>query len=227
MLIKDKKIVIFGSGGHAKSILAEILKDNEFKVLGFIDEDKPRGTRVESYNRRNFEVISNISTLSDVIDENTYGVIGVGLNYLRKSIANEVIDKCPSFKWAKIISKDSIINGNVEIGDGTVIMSASIINTGTVLGEHCIINTRTILEHDNKFRDFTSTGPDVTTGGNVIVDHCSHIGLGAKINNNIKIAENTIIGSKSLCTKNCEANSVYMGTPAQKQKIREYDEDYL
>ena len=50
MLTKDKKIVIFGSGGHAKSILAEVLKDNEFKVLGFVDEDKSIGTPVDSYN---------------------------------------------------------------------------------------------------------------------------------------------------------------------------------
>lgn len=227
MLAKDKKIVIFGSGGHARSILTEVLKDNEFKVLGFIDEDKPIGTPVDSYNNVTYEVISSLPMLSNVIDEYTYGIIGVGLNFLRQKIVNEVTNKYPNFKWARIISKDSIINGNVEIDDGTIILSASIINTGTCIGKHCIINTRTILEHDNKFADFTSTGPDVTTGGNVIVDYCSHIGLGSSINNNVKISENTVIGSKSLCTKNCEANSIYIGSPAQKQKNREYDEDYL
>lgn len=227
MLTKDKKVVIFGSGGHARSILTEILKDNEFKVLGFVDENKARGTLVELYDGVKYEVISDLGNLHEVIDENTYGVIGVGLNYLRQKIANEVINKYPDFKWAKIISKNSIINGNVNINDGTIIMSASIINTGTNLGRHCIINTRTILEHDNIFGDFTSTGPNVTTGGNVVVDTCSHIGLGTIVNNNIKISENTIIGSKSLCTKNCEANSIYIGSPAQKQKSREYDEDYL
>ena len=36
--MSKKDIVIFGCGGHAKVVLAEIINDNVFNVVGFIDK---------------------------------------------------------------------------------------------------------------------------------------------------------------------------------------------
>ena len=38
-----KKILIFGSGGHAKVIYSEIIKNKNIKFLGFVDETKKKG----------------------------------------------------------------------------------------------------------------------------------------------------------------------------------------
>ena len=35
-----KEILIFGSGGHAKVIYSEIIKNKKLKFLGFVDEKK-------------------------------------------------------------------------------------------------------------------------------------------------------------------------------------------
>ena len=59
------------------------------------------------------------------------GIIGIGLNYIRKKIVNEVSKLDKNFKWEKIISKSCVLNGNLEIGEGSLIMSGVIINTQT------------------------------------------------------------------------------------------------
>ena len=51
-------------------------------------------------------------------------------------------------------------------------------------------------------KNFSSTAPGVITGGNVKVGESSHIGVGAKIQNNIKIENNN--GSGSIVIKNCK-----------------------
>ena len=37
-----KKIVIFGSGCHAKIVFSEILKLKGYKILGFVDDFAPK-----------------------------------------------------------------------------------------------------------------------------------------------------------------------------------------
>ena len=37
-----KKILIIGSGGHAKVILSEIIQIKEYRIIGFIDEFKKK-----------------------------------------------------------------------------------------------------------------------------------------------------------------------------------------
>lgn len=72
-----------------------------------------------------------------------------------------------NFKFQKIISKDAIINPNVNINEGSLIVSGTVINCGTIIGKHCILNTSSSIDHDNFFGDYSSTGPGTITGGGV------------------------------------------------------------
>ena len=132
-----------------------------------------------------------------------------------------------NFNWTTIISKNSTINGNVRIGKGSLIVSGSVINTGTKIGEHCLINTSSSIDHDNTFENYSSTGPGVTTGGNVELGQCSHLGIGSTVKHQISIGDNTIIGAQSMVLKNCNKNSVYYGIPAKKIRDREDNTKYL
>ena len=64
----------------------------------------------------------------------------------------------------KIVSKDAILNGDVEIGEGTFISSGSLINSKTSIGKHCLINTRSSIDHDCNLDDFSGTGPGLFLG---------------------------------------------------------------
>ena len=49
-----KNIVIFGSGGHSKVILSEILESkNNFKFCGFVDSSKKIGSIVTQVKKKN------------------------------------------------------------------------------------------------------------------------------------------------------------------------------
>ena len=75
----------------------------------------------------------------------------------------------------------------MQIRERGIIMANTLLNNNTVIGQHCIINSGSIIEHDNIFGDFSSTGPGVTTGGNVEVENLSHIGIGATVVNDVKM----------------------------------------
>ena len=76
-------------------------------------------------------------------------------NFYRKKIVNKVFQLDKSFKWESIVSKDCVLNGNVNIGDGSLIMSGVTINTQTIIGKHCFINTSSSIGFKNNFMDFS------------------------------------------------------------------------
>ena len=220
------KIVIFGSGNHAKVIFSEVIKLKKFKFIGFVDDLKKKGELIISLNKKNYY---NLGGIKEVIrkNKNIKGIIGVGLNYIREKIVKDIKKINKNFKYQKIISKNATISSNVFIDEGTLIVSGTTINTGTRIGKHCIINTSCLIEHDNKFSDFSSTGPGVITGGNVEVGYQSYLGLGSLVKNNVKILDNSIVGFGSLVNKDCKKNSIYWGSPAKKIRKRKNNENYL
>ena len=75
-----KNIVIFGSGGHAKVILNEILDfKSKYKFLGFVDNSKKTGSNIIKMNKKKFKIID----IKNIKDKKLYGVIGIEDNYLR------------------------------------------------------------------------------------------------------------------------------------------------
>ena len=219
-------LIIFGSGVHARVIFSEVIKLKKFNFIGFVDNFKKKGELILSLNKKKYY---NLGSIKEVINKknNFKGIVGVGLNFVREKVVNDIKKINNNFKFQKIISKDATINSNVFIDEGTLVCSGSIINTGTIIGRHCIINTSCSIDHDNKFRDFSSTGPGVVTGGNVEVGYQSYLGLGSLVRHKVKILDNTIVGFGSLVNKDCKKNSIYYGSPATIIRNRKNNENYL
>ncbi len=219
-------IVIFGSGDHAKIVFSEIIKLKKYKILGFVDNFKKKGIPVIKYFNKNYYTIGHIKNV--VREKNNFrGIIASGLNYRREKIYNDIVKLDKKFKFEKIISKNTIIDSSVHVGDGTLIVSGTVINYGTKIGNHCIINSSCSIDHDNNLDDFSSVGPGVITGGNVKLGKNSFIGIGSVVIHNVKINDETVIGAKSLVNKDCKKNSLYYGSPIKRIRSRKKFDTYL
>lgn len=225
-----KNIVVFGSGVHSKVIFSEIIKIKKYNFLGFVDDFSQKGKKIITYKKKSF---FNLGKIKDVLKNNggegskLYGIIGVGFNYTRKKIVKEVFKLDKTFKWETVISKNCILNGNINIGEGSLIMSGVVINTETTIGNHCIINTSSSIDHDNYFKDFSSCGPGVVTGGKVTLGENSYLGIGSIVKHGVQIGKNTVIGGNSFVNRKCLDNFLYFGIPAKQIRKRKIDDNYL
>ena len=77
-----KKIIIFGTGSHAKVIFSEIVQLKNFKVLGFSDSISKKGKIIEIFKNKEYQNLGNLNHIKKY--KNIYGIIGVGHNFLRK-----------------------------------------------------------------------------------------------------------------------------------------------
>ena len=208
-----KKIAIFGAGGHATVITNEINKLKDYVIVGYFVNDVNNSIIIKEYKKNIFMI--NKKNILNLVKNSVTGIIAIGENILRKKIVRDLRLISRNFKWGKIISKDSLLGENVEVGDGTVIMSGCIIGPFTKIKEHCLVNTGSIIEHENQLDKYSSTGPGVVTAGNVRIGELTHLGIGAVVKERVKIGKNVIIGGNSFVNKNCINNSVYFGNPAK------------
>jgi sugar O-acyltransferase (sialic acid O-acetyltransferase NeuD family) len=211
-----KKIVIFGSGSLAKTVFYELKSFPNYKVVGFCD-DKFKFNKVINlqFNLKNTEKSGDIFVKSN---SNVGGIVAVGENKLRKKIVEECNHLNKNFKWISLVSKKTIIGYNVNIGEGSIILPGTFLGNNVKIEKHCIVNSSCSIDHDSILSNYSSFGPGVITGGNVLVGQLSFIGIGSTIKHAIKIEENVFIGGHSYVNKNCEKNCLYFGNPIKKIK---------
>ena len=147
--------------------------------------------------------------------------------------AMQLIDKETSdnllknIKYPKIIDNSSKISKSASIGKGSIVMANTFIGVKSRIRDFCILNTKASIDHESVMQDFSSLGPNVTTGGKVNIGLRSAICIGTTLKDKIKIQRDTVVGAGSYVNKNLNSNSVYYGNPIKFIRKRKFEDDYL
>ncbi|MCX7649771.1 MAG: acetyltransferase [Flavobacteriales bacterium] len=218
-----KEILIIGASSHAKVVL-DIFKLSGKKIIGFIDDNKPKGDYFEGY-----KILGKINDISIIIEEfpAIELFVAIGDNYSRKQIFEKIKVALPKISFAVAIHPRAIISEDVKIEEGAVLMAGAIVNPGSSIARGVIINTGATVDHDCFLDAFSSLAPGVSLGGNVQVGKCSAISIGAIIKHGITVAEHSVVGAGSVVLKDIPAFSVAYGVPARVVRKRLIDEKYL
>ncbi len=190
-----EKIIVIGGGGHAKVLISILKKLDKYFIIGYTDI-KNKGLILGVEYIGTDDILENLFKKADV------RFVAIGIGQIRNlEFRSSIIDKIKGigFVLPAIVSTNSIINEDVKIGEGTVIMDGVIINSGTNIGKYSIINTKTSIDHDCEIGDFVHLAPGVTVCGDVIIGNKTFVGAGSTIVNNIEIKDNQFIKANSLC----------------------------
>jgi len=174
------KIILIGSGGHARSCIDVIETSGKFKIAGLIEKEKT----IQNKNL-GYKIIGRDEDLSKLRLKYEYALITVGqikTPKARINLFNKLLKL--NFKFPVIISPYAYVSKHAQIDEGTIIMHGAIVNANAKIGANCIINNRALIEHDSK-----------------IGNHC-HISTNAVINGEVSVGDKTFIGSGTI-TKQC------------------------
>ena len=219
-----KKIVLFGAGGHAESVVGVIEAEGKYEIAGFIDSIRPVGSKMFGYRILGREEdLLRIAQEMDVED----GLVCIGDNFQRRAFSGRIKAKLPDFSFIVSTHPAAAVASRASVGQGTVIMAQAAINPGCRIGEGCIVNTNASLDHGSVMEDYSSLGPGATTGGRACIGLCSAVGLGACILEKAKIGNHAVIGAGAVVNKDIGNNVVAFGVPAKVVRRRNQDEPYL
>lgn len=209
-----KKILLFGGGGHSKSVIDSINNGSDFEIIGIIDTKDKIGSYVN-----NIPIIGDDTSLQYYLDlgiKYAFVCIGTVSNSMtRINIYNNL--KKLGFIIPNIIDKTAIISSNSKLGDGNFIGKGVIINSNAIIGNNCILNTGCIVEHDCIISNFVHLAPGAVLSGGVYVGENSHIGTNATIIQYKNIGSNTMIGAGSVVVTDISNNVKAYGNPCKER----------
>lgn len=216
MATKQKeRIIIIGSGKHAKVVI-DILEDmNKYEIAGFISE----GNQVDN-EFCGYPMLGNDDSLLEIFNQNEIINVAIGIggwknnNKLRKLIYSKV--KNIGFQLPNVIHPTAIISKNVIMGEANVIFPGVIINTEVVLHNNIVIATGSTIDHETTIKDNVLVSAGVTVGGNVEIGEDCLLALGSKIVSDLIIQKKVIIAAGAVVVKNCSESGKYIGLPAKR-----------
>jgi len=202
----SRKNFIFGCSGHGK-VIAELAEMLNLRIDAFID-DNPK--------RKHFGQIPIYSASEKLnLDTNSYIIIGVGNNKIRKMLSNRF--NC--YNLFTLIHSSAIVSTSAKIENGTVVMGNVIVNAEAQIGKHVILNSAAIIEHNCIIEDFAHISPGVTLSGNIIIGEGTHIGSGATVIPGVKIGKWCTIGAGTVVLQDIPDGATVVGNPGRIVKI--------
>lgn len=201
-----QRIVLIGSGGHAKSIVDTIEKLQDIQIIGFIDKK-------EGSYYRTYQVVGDDSDLSQIFEEGikkAFICVGfLGRSNLRNMLYQKVKDL--NFELPSIIDSTAIVACDVSIGEGTYVGKRAVINSNNVIEKMCIINTNAVIEHDCMIGEFTHISVSATICGGVAIGKNTMIGANSTVIQGVTIGDNVIVGAGTTVLRDIGDNEIYYG----------------
>ena len=204
-------IVLIGGGGHAKVVAAIIEKTGRYQIVGYTALAAGPAFRDAS------AYLGDDGALADLVASGrvTGAVLGIGIVNLdtgRVALHRKLL--ALGLALPSIVSPTAVVNRDVAIGDGTVVMDGVVINPGARIGECSIINTHAVVEHDCTVGYGSHIAPGVVLCGGVSVGAQSIVGAGACVLPGVQIGERCLIGAGATVTHDLAEPGCYVGSPA-------------
>lgn len=201
------KLIIIGASGHGKVIADTAIKMNKWQSIAFLDDDESIKTSM------GLEVIGKTADAFTYKDEADF-FVAIGNNATREKVQEKLIEE--GLNVVSLIHPSAVIGTDVEIGIGTVLMVAVVINSSSRIGKGCIINTSSSLDHDNIIEDYVHISPGVRTAGSVVIGKSTWLGIGSVISNNVNICSGCKVGAGAVVVKDITEPGTYVGVPVRR-----------
>ena len=206
--MKNKKLIIFGTGSFAQVAYYYFQFDSQYQVVGFtankdhIEQRELLGLPVFDYE-----------TIHETHPPDEYylylAVAYIKLNKIRKELYFDA--KSKGYKLATYIDSRIRIWDNNKIGDNTFIFEDNTIQPFVEIGNNIVLWSGNHIGHHSKIGDHCFLTSHVVISGFVNIGESCFFGVNATVRDSINIAEECIIGAGTLILKPTQPKEVYIG----------------
>ena len=189
------KLALFGYGGHAKEVAAQIGQGVTF----FVD-DKYSNEVAKPISEFDPSEYFMMVAVSDCID--------------RSVIVNKLPKETEYFTF--IHPTALILDDEIIIGEGSFIGANSILTTNIQIGNHAILNRGNHIGHDCIIGNYFSAMPGSIVSGNVHIGNGVYLGTNSSVIEKKYLLHDIVIGANSVVIRDITERGTYVGVPAKK-----------
>lgn len=198
-------LIIYGGGGHGKSLIDLVRSLNTYEIRGIIDDGKMVNERI-----MDVPVLGGANILPDLynrgIRKAVNAVGGIGDISSRIKVFQHLVNN--GFEFPVMIHTSAVVEPTAELSPGVQIFPLGYIGSDVRVGFGAIINTGAVVSHDCTLQDYANISPGALLAGGVKIGKGSLIGMGVTINLGVTIGDNSRIGNGATIKGDVPENSI-------------------
>lgn len=206
-----ERLAIVGTKDLAYQITHFVTTDNQYEVVGYIDNIEPKGNLI---NGR--PVLGTVAEAEDLYKKGLFDCVLIGVGYtrfdLRQKFFEELHGKVP---FGKFIHSTCYVDPTAKIAEGCVIYPRCILDLNADIRENVFLNWGTGIGHDAIMHPHSFIAANVLVAGGSEVGMRCMIGNGTTFIDHIHVCDDVTIGGGATVVKNITEPGIYVGTPAK------------
>ena len=206
-----EKVVLIGSGQHARVVLYNLKAQAKYDVACLLDSDQSKvGKTFEGHLIAG--TYEDLSKIQSDYQTNKFFVAFGDMKHRRN-----VFEFFVGAGWeaVTIIHPNAIVSENASIGKGVLIECGCLITPNPIIGNNVVINTGSQVNHDNVVKDHVYIASGVILSGGVTVHENTLIDDGVIVTLGTSVPPNSIIGAGAVVTKTQTCSGIYYGNPSR------------
>jgi sugar O-acyltransferase (sialic acid O-acetyltransferase NeuD family) len=146
-------------------------------------------------------------------------VLGMGTPSVRRSAMQRLR---PYVEWPRFIHPSASIGPDNELHAGVVIAVGAAITTRVQMREGSMLGTNSIISHGSVVGRYSLINPNATISGDVRIGDAVLIGAGAVVLEGREVGDDAIVGAGAVVTRDVKAGETVIGIPAKPTLRHEY-----
>lgn len=198
-------IIVYGGGGHGKSLIDLLSALSIYRLVGVLDDSIPAGETILGLPvLGGGEVLAEIHSRGVRLAANAVG--GIGDLATRIRIFHHLGEA--GFACPAVVHPSAVIEPSAVLSPGVQVFPHAYVGSDVRLGFGTIVNTGAIVSHDCHLGDYVNISPGVILAGGVQVGDGVLIGMGATVNLMAQIGRGARIGNGATVKSDVPAGSL-------------------
>jgi sugar O-acyltransferase (sialic acid O-acetyltransferase NeuD family) len=186
-------ILIYGAGGHAKSVMEMVQAIGAHQIAGILDDNPAFKGKfvlgIPVFGGRELLPLLREKGLSLAAN----GVGGI-LNIAVRVRLFEMLAQA-GFDFPPLAHPRATVEPSATLGEGVQVFANAYVGSSTILHPRCMVNTGAIVSHDCEIGEYSHIAPGAMLAGHVHVGGRSLVGMGVTTAIGIKIGDGVRIGN--------------------------------